>query len=126
MRLGTITKEGVPSYRVFRPCDLIIGETLGEGFFASAIKVTHRDTHEVMVLKQLHRNTENDAYANFLKEVKVLRSIKHKNVLRFIGVLYKDKKMNLITEFIECGTLKEHIQNSKGKIIKIIKNSFIF
>ena len=115
MRLGTINKEGVPSYRVFRPCDLIIGETLGEGFFASAIKVTHRDTHEVMVLKQLHRNNDDDdAHSNFLKEVKVLRSINHKNVLRVIGVLYKDKKMNLITEFIECGQGYSIIENIKS------------
>ena len=128
MRLGTINKEGVPSYRVFRPCDLIIGETLGQGFFASAIKVTHRDTREVMVLKQLHRSADEDydAYADFLKEVKVLRSIQHQNVLRFIGVLYKDKRMNLITEFIECGTLKEHIQSSKGSIFTILPTLAIF
>ena len=69
-----------------------------------------------MVLKQLHHDTEDeDAYSNFLKEVKVLRSIRHKNVLRFIGVLYREQKMNLITEFIECGTLKEHIETVKGK-----------
>jgi len=93
----------------------MIGETLGAGFFASAIKVSHRDRQEVMVMKQLHADTENDAYANFLKEAKVLRSLKHKNILRFLGVLYKEKMMNIITEFIECGTLKEHIQDSKGK-----------
>lgn len=54
--------------RVFRPCDLIHGEVLGTGFFGSAIKVTHRDTGEVMVLKIL--NSLNDSVEKtFIKEV---------------------------------------------------------
>lgn len=38
-----------------------------------------------------------------------MRSLDHPHVLRFIGVLYKDKRLNLITEFIEGGTLKDFI-----------------
>ncbi|XP_077967031.1 uncharacterized protein LOC120341809 [Styela clava] len=96
------------THRVFRPCDLIHGEVLGAGFFGKAIKVTHRDTGEVMVLKILH-SLDDATEKAFIKEVKVLRNLSHPNVLRFIGVLYKDKKLNLITEFAECGTLKELI-----------------
>ena len=33
------------------------------------------------------------------------------NVLRFIGVLYKDKKLHLLTEYISGGTLKELIHD---------------
>lgn len=36
----------------------------------------------------------------------MLRSLHHNNVLRFIGVLYKDKKLNLVTEYISGGTLR--------------------
>jgi LIM domain kinase 2 len=73
--------------------------------------VTHRDTNEVMVVKQLHSDStiDQEAYSNFLKEVKVLRTSQHHNVLRFIGVLYRDGELNLVTEFIESGTLKELI-----------------
>ena len=73
--------------------------------------MTHRDTNEVMVVKQLHSDStiDQEAYANFLKEVKVLRSVQHHNVLRFIGVLYRDGELNLVTEYIECGTLKKLI-----------------
>ena len=65
-----------------------------------------------MVSKKLHKcdGEERDC---FLKEVKVLRSIRHKNVLRFIGVIYKDTNINLITEYVECGTLKELIYISQ-------------
>uniref|UniRef100_A0A3Q4GQF0 LIM domain kinase 2 n=1 Tax=Neolamprologus brichardi TaxID=32507 RepID=A0A3Q4GQF0_NEOBR len=44
-------------------------------------------------------------------QVKVMRSLDHPHVLKFIGVLYKDKRLNLITEFIEGGTLKDFIRD---------------
>lgn len=43
----------------------------------------------------------------------VLRSLSHKNVLRFIGVLYKDQKLHLLTEYISGGTLKELIHDQE-------------
>ncbi|WAR03148.1 LIMK1-like protein, partial [Mya arenaria] len=98
------------THRVFRTSDLVPGEILGKGFFGQAVKVVHKVTNEVMVLKELYRFDE-DAQKSFLKEVSVLRSLDHPNVLKLLGVMYKDKKLNLVTEFIEGGTLKEMLQN---------------
>lgn len=107
--------ESRPPQRVFRASDLVKGELLGQGFFGQVFKVglrflrklvktltiqvTTKDTSEVMVLKELYRVDE-EAQKNFLKEVAVLRSLHHNNVLRFIGVLYKEQKLHLVTEYI--------------------------
>ncbi|CAG2060256.1 unnamed protein product, partial [Timema podura] len=96
--------------RIFRASDLVKGELLGKGFFGQVYKVTHRDTSEIMVLKELYR-VDDEAQKNFLKEVAVLRSLHHNNVLRFIGVLYKDKTLHLVTEFITGGTLKDLVHD---------------
>ncbi|XP_059479323.1 LIM domain kinase 1 isoform X2 [Neocloeon triangulifer] len=98
------------SQRVFRASDLVKGELLGKGFFGQVFKVTHRATAEVMVLKELYRVDE-EAQKNFLKEVAVLRSLNHHNVLRFIGVLYKERRLHLVTEFIPGGTLRDLLQD---------------
>ncbi len=34
-----------------------------------------------------------------------MRTLSHNNVLRFIGVLYKEKRLHLVTEFVAGGTL---------------------
>uniref|UniRef100_A0A2K6TD67 LIM domain kinase 1 n=1 Tax=Saimiri boliviensis boliviensis TaxID=39432 RepID=A0A2K6TD67_SAIBB len=68
-------------HRIFRPSDLIHGEVLGKGCFGQAIKV------------------------------KVMRCLEHPNVLKFIGVLYKDKRLNFITEYIKGGTLRDIIKS---------------
>ncbi|KAM8960709.1 LIM domain kinase 2 [Pelodytes ibericus] len=95
--------------QTFRPSDLLHGEELGKGFFGRAIKVTHRATGRVMVMKELIQFDE-QTQKTFLTEVKVMRSLDHPNVLRFIGVLYKDRRLNLLTEYIECGTLKDFLR----------------
>lgn len=96
--------------RIFRASDLVKGELLGKGFFGQVYKVTHKDTGEVMVLKELYRVDE-EAQKNFLKEVAVLRSLHHSNVLRFIGVLYKEKRLHLVTEYVPGGTLKDLVHD---------------
>ncbi|XP_064540648.1 LIM domain kinase 1 isoform X2 [Drosophila montana] len=97
--------------RIFRASDLVMGEKLGEGFFGKVYKVTHRLTGELMVLKELHRADE-EAQRNFIKEVAVLRLLDHRHVLKFIGVLYKDKKLHMVTEYVAGGCLKELIHDS--------------
>ncbi|XP_076837320.1 LIM domain kinase 1a isoform X2 [Brachyhypopomus gauderio] len=97
------------THRIFRPSDLIHGEVLGKGCYGQAIKVTHRETGEVMVMKELIR-FDDETQRTFLKEVKVMRCLDHPNVLKFIGVLYKDKRLNFISEYIKGGTLRDIIK----------------
>ncbi|XP_077869324.1 LOW QUALITY PROTEIN: LIM domain kinase 1-like [Saccoglossus kowalevskii] len=103
-------KSESKNHRIFRSSDLVKGEVLGRGFFGQAIKVTHKRTGEVMVMKELVKFDE-EAEKNFLKEVKVLKLLDHPNVLRFIGVLYKDRRLNLVTEHIAGGTLRDIIKD---------------
>uniref|UniRef100_A0A665T908 non-specific serine/threonine protein kinase n=1 Tax=Echeneis naucrates TaxID=173247 RepID=A0A665T908_ECHNA len=99
---------GERTHRIFRPSDLIHGEVLGKGCFGQAVKVTHQETGEVMVMKELISFDE-ETQKTFLKEVKVMRCLDHPNVLKFIGLFYKDKRINFISEYIQGGTLRETI-----------------
>ncbi|XP_068623901.1 LIM domain kinase 1 [Battus philenor] len=114
-RARSFRAEPAQGQKVFRASDLLQGELLGSGFFGQVYKVTHRDTNEVMVLKQLYRVDE-DAQRNFLKEVAVLRSLQHPNVLRFVGVLYKDKRLHLVTEYVAGGTLHQLLQDTSRSL----------
>uniref|UniRef100_A0A673BWH7 LIM domain kinase 1 n=1 Tax=Sphaeramia orbicularis TaxID=375764 RepID=A0A673BWH7_9TELE len=100
--------HGDRTHRIFRPSDLIHGEVLGKGFFGQAVKVTHQETGEVMVMKELIRFDE-ETHKTFLKEVKVMRCLDHPNVLKFIGLFYKDKRINFVSEYIQGGSLRETI-----------------
>uniref|UniRef100_A0A672GLV6 non-specific serine/threonine protein kinase n=1 Tax=Salarias fasciatus TaxID=181472 RepID=A0A672GLV6_SALFA len=101
-------EPGDRTHRIFRPSDLIHGEVLGKGCFGQAVKVTHQETGEVMVMKELIRFDE-ETQKTFLKEVKVMRCLDHPNVLKFIGLFYKDKRIHFVSEYIQGGTLRETI-----------------
>jgi LIM domain kinase 1 len=45
-----------------------LGELIGSGFFGRVFRVTHRETNQVYVLKELYRVDE-EAQNNFIKEV---------------------------------------------------------
>ncbi|KAK7087517.1 hypothetical protein V1264_021558 [Littorina saxatilis] len=111
-------------HRVFRGTDLIHGEVLGQGFFGQAVKVTHKVTGEVMVIKELFKFDE-EAQKSFLHEVSVLRKLDHPNVLRFLGVLYRDKKLNMVTEYIDGGTLSEILMDHDTAVSWVQRAKFI-
>lgn len=67
-RTKSFRVEPAKSQRIFRASDLVKGELLGQGFFGKVYRVTHRETDEIMVLKELYRVDE-EAQKNFLKEV---------------------------------------------------------
>ncbi|KAK7461996.1 hypothetical protein BaRGS_00038578 [Batillaria attramentaria] len=111
-------------HRVFRASDLIPGEVLGQGFFGQAIKVTHRVTGEVMVIKELFRFDE-EAQKSFLHEVSVLRKLENPYVLKFLGVLYRDKKLNMVTEYVDGGTLSDILLNHSIDLSWVQRAKFV-
>ncbi|KAL8560041.1 hypothetical protein ACOMHN_041510 [Nucella lapillus] len=111
-------------HRVFRASDLIPGEVLGQGFFGQAILVTHKVTEEVMVIKELF-NFNEEAQKSFLHEVSVLRKLDHPNVLKFLGVLYRDKKLNMVTEYIDGGTLSEILMDQTVDLSWVQRTKFV-
>lgn len=38
-----------------------------------------------------------------------MRCLDHPNVLKFIGLFYKDKRINFVSEYIQGGTLRDKI-----------------
>eukprot|EP00112_Aurelia_sp_Birch-Aquarium-sp1_P024718 Seg794.4 transcript_id=Seg794.4/GoldUCD/mRNA.D3Y31 product="LIM domain kinase 1" protein_id=Seg794.4/GoldUCD/D3Y31 len=101
--------------KIFRPSDLVYGDIIGKGFFGEVFKVSSSTTGEEMVMKQL-KELNKDAEETFLNEVQLLKSLKHGNVLRFIGIMYKDKLLHIIAEYISGGTLRKLLKNKHREI----------
>ncbi|EGD75012.1 TKL/LISK/LIMK protein kinase [Salpingoeca rosetta] len=95
---------------VFRITDLEVGRVLGKGFYGRVLQCTHKYTGETVVVKELIR-TDSEAKALFVQEMSLLKKLKHRNVLRFIGIFYSNDKLHLVTEYVDNGTLRNHILN---------------
>ena len=67
-RVEPRSRRNTQQQKIFRASDLVQGDLLGSGFFGRVFQVTHRQTNQVYVLKELYRVDE-EAQNNFLKEV---------------------------------------------------------
>lgn len=100
------------TFQSFCPSDLEFRELLGKGCFGEVYKVVHKRTGAVMVLKCLYRMDQRGE-ADFLQEAAFMRSLCHPNVLAILGVLYKDKKLHIVSEYISCGSLRACLESQK-------------
>ncbi|CAF0751105.1 unnamed protein product [Adineta ricciae] len=98
-------------HEVFRANELDFGPIIGQGFYGIARTVTLRRTGQIMVMKET-KTLDKEAQKIFVKEVQVLKRLKHPNVLNFMGLLLdKDNQMCFLVDYIAGGTLKNIIHD---------------
>ena len=93
----------------------IIGKTLGEGTFGKVKLGTHKITGENVAIKILEKDKISDIAdtERVLREIHILKLIRHPNVVQLYEIIETPKKLFLITEFMEKGELFDYIVKQK-------------
>ncbi|KAF4358270.1 hypothetical protein G4B88_027747 [Cannabis sativa] len=84
--------------------DLVIGERIGLGSYG---EVYHADWNgtEVAVKKFLDQDFSGAALDEFKREVRIMRRLRHPNVVLFMGAVTRPPNLSIITEFLPRGSL---------------------
>ncbi|GAB4855422.1 Serine/threonine-protein kinase edr1 [Ancistrocladus abbreviatus] len=84
--------------------DLVIGERIGLGSYG---EVYHADWNgiEVAVKKFLDQDFSGAALAEFRREVRIMRRLRHPNVVMFMGAVTRPPNLSIVTEFLPRGSL---------------------
>eukprot|EP00039_Didymoeca_costata_P032532 m.38210 g.38210 ORF g.38210 m.38210 type:complete len:301 (-) comp9403_c0_seq2:550-1452(-) len=77
-------------------------DKLGEGTYGVVYKAEDKQTSEIVALKRIRLDcVEEGVPCTALREISLLKELKHPNVVRLYSVLHSEKKLTLVFEFCE-------------------------
>lgn len=101
-------------------------EKIGEGTYGTVFKAKSRDSHEVVALKRVRLDDDDEGVpSSALREICLLKELKHKNIVRLYDVLHSDKKLTLVFEHCDQD-LKKYFDSLNGEIDSDVVQSFMY
>jgi len=92
----------------------ILGKKLGKGAFATVRLATHIKTNKIVAIKILEKEKmkENDKL-RLEREIKILKKVRHKNIVNLYNVINSKKEIYIIMEYIKGTELFSYINEKK-------------
>ncbi|GER51597.1 kinase family protein [Striga asiatica] len=89
---------------------------IGGGGFGAVYKAELPDG-QVVAIKRARKEHFEALKVEFKSEVELLAKIDHRNLVKLLGYVEKGSERVIITEYVPNGTLREHLDGIKGKIL---------
>ncbi|KAG0747794.1 hypothetical protein G6F57_003897 [Rhizopus arrhizus] len=99
-------------------------EKLGEGTYATVYKGKSRMTGEIVALKEIHLDPEEGAPSTAIREISLMKELKHTNIVRLLDVIHTETKLILVFEHMDQD-LKKYMDARHGLDTPTIK-SFMY
>jgi serine/threonine protein kinase len=100
-------------------------EKLGKGTYGSVYKAQKRDTNEIFAIKKIKLDVDTEGIpSTALREISILKSLNHPNVVRIIDLTLSEKKIELCLEYCPLDLRKfmdQHKSNPKFYNLNTIK-----
>lgn len=77
-------------------------EKIGEGTYGTVFKARNKNTGEIVALKRVRLDDDDEGVpSSALREICILRELKHRNVVRLYDVVHSENKLTLVFEFCD-------------------------
>ncbi|XP_026495246.1 cyclin-dependent-like kinase 5 [Nymphalis io] len=101
-------------------------EKIGEGTYGTVFKAKNKETHEIVALKRVRLDDDDEGVpSSALREICLLKELKHKNIVRLYDVLHSEKKLTLVFEHCDQD-LKKYFDSLNGEIDLDVVKSFMY
>ncbi|XP_020216396.1 calmodulin-binding receptor-like cytoplasmic kinase 2 [Cajanus cajan] len=91
---------------------------IGEGAFGTVYKGKLIDG-SLVAIKRAKKDLQNRNLAEFKNEINTLSRIEHRNLVRWYGYLEHGDEKIIVVEYVNNGTLREHLDGIKGDGLEI-------
>ncbi|KIO16775.1 hypothetical protein M407DRAFT_246920 [Tulasnella calospora MUT 4182] len=102
-------------------------EKLGEGTYATVYKGRSRTTNEIVALKEIHLDAEEGTPSTAIREISLMKELKHVNIVRLYDVIHTETKLVLIFEYCDQD-LKKYMDThgERGALDPMTVRSFMY
>ncbi|KAG5349649.1 negative regulator of the PHO system, partial [Termitomyces sp. Mn162] len=102
-------------------------EKLGEGTYATVYKGRLKTTNEYVALKEINLDAEEGTPSTAIREVSLMKELKHVNIVRLYDVMHSESKLTLVFEYCEQD-LKKYMDTvgDRGALDPVTVRSFMY
>ncbi|KAL5972235.1 Cyclin-dependent-like kinase 5 [Taenia solium] len=91
-------------------------EKIGEGTYGKVYKAKNRETHEVVALKRVRLEDDDEGIpSSAFREICLLKELKHRNIVRLYDVLISESRLTIVFEHCDQD-LKKYFDACNGEI----------
>ncbi|KAE8008835.1 hypothetical protein FH972_005308 [Carpinus fangiana] len=108
----TIPNDGTDVWEI-DPKHLKFGNKIASGSYGDLYKGTYC-SQEVAIKVLKPERVNSDMQTEFVQEVFIMRKVRHKNVVQFIGACTKPPSLCIVTEFMSGGSVYDYLHKQKG------------
>ncbi|XP_028652972.1 cyclin-dependent kinase 18 [Erpetoichthys calabaricus] len=85
-------------------------DKLGEGTYATVFKGRSKLTENLVALKEIRLEHEEGAPCTAIREVSLLKNLKHANIVTLHDIIHTDRSLTLVFEYLD-NDLKQYLDN---------------
>ncbi|XP_074871007.1 cyclin-dependent kinase 3 isoform X4 [Carettochelys insculpta] len=88
-------------------------EKIGEGTYGVVYKARNKQTGQLVALKKIRLDSETEGVpSTAIREISLLKELKHPNIVRLLDVVHSQKKLYLVFEYLNQD-LKKYMESSR-------------
>merc|ERR1712230_361043 len=101
-------------------------EKLGEGTYATVFKGRNRQTGELVALKEIHLDSEEGTPSTAIREISLMKELKHENIVTLYDVIHTENKLMLVFEYMDKD-LKKYMdaRGDRGQLDQVTIKRFM-
>ncbi|XP_038402486.1 cyclin-dependent kinase 3 isoform X1 [Canis lupus familiaris] len=102
-------------------------EKIGEGTYGVVYKAKNKETGQLVALKKIRLDLETEGVpSTAIREISLLKELKHPNIVRLLDVVHSEKKLYLVFEFLSQD-LKKYMDSAPASELPLhLVKSYLF
>jgi serine/threonine protein kinase len=101
-------------------------EKVGEGTYGVVYKCKNKKTNEYVALKKIRLENEDEGIpSTAIREISILKQLKHPNIVRLVDLIHGEKKLYLVFEYMEHD-LKKFLDLNNGPLSPPLVKSYLY